>query len=202
MHKRIFVVLILILSIVMTSCGLQSMLDIDFKNYGKIDYKEENGQTVLVYQNAEYRVSDIFFCSEPKKEISWHINFPFSGGIYYYSYSTDSPLYIWENYDSKDVWISQNYDYNVDTLVIDNTETEIMFCEMIDGDKVTDAPICTLYNYSHFPRIMLHSKMAPNLFMKVIFIYHYDVWYMIASPTCAWRLSQEAIVLLKDIGVI
>lgn len=202
MHKQTFIALILILPIVMTSCGLQFMLDIDFKNYDKIDYKQENGETVLVYQNTEYRETDLFSCSKPQEEVSWHINLPFSGAIYYYSYSTETPLYLWKNFGTEGVWISTNYDYHMDTFVVDKTETEILFCEMIDDENVTDSLINTLNNYYRDPYVVLHSKMAPNLFMQVKFIYHVGVWYMMASPTCAWRLSQEAIILLKNSGII
>ena len=203
MRKLITIAIVLCTSIcTLTSCGLSSLADIDFDAYKKVEYTEDGWR---IYQGNKYYPTgydlfDIIPDHENDVVLSWHGNFPFSGGLCYYSDTTYYPMYMY-NYlgNSNEVWIIEDFDYTFDLFVIENTDIEIVFSEAFTDNTLS------LYNFD-LPRqrssFIWHSKTLPRLQIKAEIFQYNDRWYMWTLSFQAWEISDEFLNLLIENSII
>lgn len=214
MRKRI---LLLICSFVLvfslTSCGVKDVLELDKNLHNIVEVVSgEAGLEGIYYQDKMYYIDrwnlftvtinsyDIY---EGDVLVSW--NGPrFGYKAVFYSYTKDAPLFIYEMaFD--DVFFHETYDYTQDTFVIDGTDAEIVF-----SDIVSDLSVNTDWLFREDACVQLHSKKHPRIRMELDLKCSGDQWYIRTStlrerrsrPSTAWAVSDAFVQLLTQNGII
>ena len=136
--------------------------------------------------------------------VSWN-GARFGYSAMFYSYTKDAPLFIYEAaWDY--LFFHETYDYTQDTFVIDGTDTEIAF-----SDIVSD--LSKHINWAFLEEdacVQLHSKEHPRIRMELDLKCSGDHWYIRTStlrerrsrPSTAWAVSDAFVQLLADNGII
>ncbi len=209
MYKKILLLICsFILMLNLTSCGVKQVLELDENLHFFIeDARGEDGFEGIYYKDEMYYIDrwNLFAV----KNDSWNINegdflLSWNGTRFgykkmFYSYTKDTPLFIYETaFD--DVFFNKTYDYLSDTFVINGTEAEIVF-----SDIVSDLSKHTNVNLQEAVCIQLYSKNHPRIRMELDLECINNQWYFCSSlsgssPT--WTASNAFVQLLSKNGII
>ena len=209
MYKKILLLIcsfILIFNLI--SCGVKERFELDENlHYAIEDARGETGVEGIYYQGEMYHIdrwnlftvtNNSLNINEGDVQLSW--NGPRFGYLkVFYSYTKDDPLFIYETaYD--DVFFHETYDYLSDTFIIDGTDAEIVFSDIISDlskhENVSlQEDIC----------IQLYSKNHSRIRMEFNLECIENQWYFCSalsgsSPT--WTVSDAFVQLLSDNGII
>lgn len=211
MHKRVLsVLLICTIIVLMTSCAYVNP-NCDPELYRAVDYiyDETIGEYYLTYQGEKYiynKAYDIF--SVPNMynpddmdglvALGWHYSIP--GYTEYYSYTTDSPDYLFDLGPGGQTWIKESFDYTKEIFIIEGTESEIAFSDLV-GDLEFSG---TVLPCSKNIFLTLNAKNNPKLKIEIyIDRDDYNQWYAYdESCTITYALSDTFVQILEDNGII
>ena len=175
-----------------------------FENYKAIHYIQEKSTTSLIYKNEKYYgVEHDIFCVDNSKIdpiiISWNFNLPFTMTMVHYSYKSERPDYIFSNIANQ-IYINEDYDYNSDIFVVENTNFEIKFSDaFIESNSIA-------YNVfeSAVVQFDFYSKTHPELYSPTSILLNNGKYY-IAFNVCdeyAYEISSDFLEMLIENQVI
>ena len=206
-------ILLLICSFVLvfslTSCAERRALDENLHNVIEYVYKED-GITVtgIRYHNDYYHADELgifsemtntYFAHEGDVRLSWNGS-RFGYMSSFYSYTTDSPMFIYKLYMTDDcVYFHEAYNYTSDTFVIDGTDAEIVFSDISNFSKLSNPP-----HLRGDIRIQLYSKNHPRIRMQLKLECIGNQWYLspAVGSVISWTASDEFINILSENGII
>lgn len=209
MYKKILLLICsFLLMFNLTSCGVKQVLELDENLHNVIeDVRGEDGLKGIYYQDQMYYIdrwnlftvtNDSCNINEGDLLLSWNgARFGYKKMLY--SYTKDNPVFIYETaYD--DVFFNETYDYLSDTFVIDGTDAEIVF-----SDIVSDLSKYTNVSLQEDVCIQLYSKNHPRIRMELDLECIENQWYFCSalsgsSPT--WTVSDAFVQVLSDNGII
>lgn len=188
--KKNIAVLLCIISLLLSSCN----------SYENINFIEDNEEWYLLYLNERYYRSYVFTVTERSDvadendiQLGSYYSFPFSTNAF--SETLENPLFIYTLGSDSNLYLRQDYNYQADTFVLENTNDEIIW-KNIFGDK---------QNISHTPSntgVTLHSKQHPRIKANIEIISIDNQWYIELSDFQIWRPSDEFLKILFDNGII
>ena len=132
MHKRIMaLILVVIMIILVTSCAYINPKCSPDK-YRAVDYgyDEEINTYYLQYQNERYLFEDannmftVIHNPNVCLNLGWHYNLPFTLYKEYYSYTAESPDYIYSIGPNGRVFFKESFDYTKEMFVVEDVEIE------------------------------------------------------------------------------
>ena len=205
MIKRVFSLLLLgVVLLTFTSCGLDYRYALDESLHDQIECGlDEQDLSYLIYQGEKYiyagnsnlfpvityKVEENFYLSYDDILLSWN------GYRYvwyideYYSYTTDSPLFIY-NERLRWVYFREDYNYWTDTFLIGDTEEEIVFENIFDCEQDS-------FDFVNPVRVVLSSKQCPRIKISVEITSVNDQRYISLSGTNeVWIPSDQFIEIL------
>ena len=220
MNKRIVAIaLLLIITISLSACGFIPDIENNFNdyieekvgvhpdNYRKVDYAydEERETYYLIYQNERYysnenyNMFDIDYSEENFVDLGWHFNLPFTVYAQYFSYSDESPDYIFPMRRDL-VYFKEGVDYTNEVLVVDGTEIEFKYSEIwtskttqnVGGHNTSDSIILRFKNY---PAISFKAKLVDSYGVWYIYIFNMDFNF-------AYRVSDDFHDALIENGIV
>lgn len=209
MHKKILLLICsFILMFSFISCGVQERFELD-KNlhYAIEDARGEAGVEGIYYQDEMYHIdswnlftvtNDSWNINEGDVQLSW--NGPRFGYLkVFYSYTKDAPVFIYETaYD--DVFFHETYNYLSDTFIIDGTDAEIVF-----SDIVSDLSKHANVSLQEGVCIQLYSKNHPRIRMELELECIENQWYFcsaLSGSSLTWTASDAFVQILVDHGII
>lgn len=228
MKKVIFLLIVFVLIIFMTSCGILPgfehayYLDEELHNVIKRVPMEENDHpnkaSCIIYQGEKYyRDTECYFQisanNDPDPSIykvdkndillSWNQHRYFGYIDEFYSDTTESPVFIYSVSNVSNRYFHEDYDPMSDIFVVEETGEEIVYkdiCKFELGYIVTD------FNISK-NNIFLRSKQYPRIYARVdLFQTVGGKWYMqLACRHTEFRLyeaSDEFLTILKQNGLL
>ena len=142
MYKRIVALtLVVIMIILATSCAYLNP-ECSPDKYRTVDYvyDEEHDTYYLQYQSERYlfdNTNDMFtIMHDPNVCISlgWYYNLPFTLYKEYYSYTTESPDYIYNIGPNGSVFFRESFDYTKEIFVVEDIEIE--FSKAFTNDTI------------------------------------------------------------------
>ena len=190
------------------SCGVKQVLELDENlHYVIEEVRGEDGLEGIYYQDQMYYIdkwnlfavsNDSYNIDEGDIPLSWN-GARFGYKKVFYSYTKDTPLFIYETVFD-DVFFNKEYDYLSDTFVINGTDAEIVF-----SDIVSDLSQHTNVNLQEAVCIQLYSKCHPRIRMELDLECIDNQWYFCSSlsgssPT--WTASNAFVQFLSDNGII
>lgn len=194
--------LIIIITISTTSCTFIAEYPLDKYRTVGYGYDESLDAYYLEYQDEQYWDDDanaMFNVVHNEGDcayLGWFFNLPFTLFNAYYSYSTESPDYIYR-YTShgSDVYFKESFDYTKEVFVLENVEIE--FCNAFSGDTVSIDDIER--NNIEKQSFMWKSKKHSALFISThIYLFENKV-YMFSfnmDSENAYQLSDAFLELL------
>ena len=209
MHKTILILICsFILLLNLASCGVKERLELDENlHYAIEDASGEDGVEGIYYQDETYRIdrwnlftvtNDSLNINEGDVQLSWN-GLRFGYLKVFYSYTKDAPLFIYETaYD--DVFFHESYDYMSDTFIIDGTDIEIVF-----SDIVSDLSKYVNVDLQEVTCIQLYSKTNSRIRMKFDLVCIENQWYFrsaLSGSSPAWTASDAFVQILLDHGII
>lgn len=177
--------------------------------YGKKDIVSPSEGNGIEYQGEKYyQLKENIFGTYNIKEkeirdadlilLSWSYNFPFTGVITFFSYSTESPNFIVEPDVEDTVWFKESFDYQKEIFVVENTEIEVIFSSVFTDKKIKTTP--GLYDPQSF---YWHAKSYNSLRTKVEVFKLGDNYYMnIPNMSESYQISEPFLDSLIAHGVI
>ena len=209
MHKRVlYILLVCTIIISMTSCAYMNP-DCPPELYRAVDYvyDETLGEYYLTYQGKKYTYNeahDIFrspnlYNSDDMDglvALGWHYAIP--GYTEYYSYTTDSPDYLFNLNDA--IWIKETFDYTKEIFIIEGTEIEIAFSDLVGDLEFWGTVRPCSKNIFLTLNAKNHSKLKIHIYVDRT---DYNRWYAY-DVTCkvSYALSDTLVQLLEDNGII
>lgn len=206
--KKFFSLLLMCTIIIsMTSCAYMNP-DCDPALYRAVDYIHDDtlDEYYLTYQGEKYvydKAYDIFRVPNLWRPddmadlvvLGWHYAIP--GYTQYYSYTTDSPDYLFNPNDA--IWIKETFDYTKEIFVLEGTEIEIAFPDLVGDLKHTIHP----YDCSEDIFLTFNAKDHPKLQIMIYVDRPGNRWYAY-DVTCkvSYALSDTLVQLLEDNGII
>ena len=209
MHNKTFLLICsFLLMFHLTSCGVKEAFELD-KNlhYAIEDASGEDGVEGIYYQDEMYYIDswnlftvrkDSYNINEGDVQLSWN-GARFGYKKVFYSYTKEVPLFIYETaFD--DVFFHEAYDYLSDTFIIDGTDAEIVFSNIV-SDLSKHANVSLQEDVC----IRLYSKNHPRIRMELDLECIENQWYLCSalsgsSPT--WTASDTLVQILVDHGII
>lgn len=216
MLKRIAILLLMFTILIMvSSCSPSSrygvwkgMCDQYPDQRGKVQIVSDNdeGDYQIEYEGFDYYVDKFYIFRVKKPIVGYHneddvligwdmMPFGISYLDKYYSYTNDDPVFIY-NSRFDDVYLREDYNYETDTFVIEGSDKEFVFSDMLclSNDLAYDSS-CT---YSNQTIIMLYSKQCPRLQMKLRLFCVGRTWYLGGGRDAAlFEVSDELLSLLN-----
>ena len=210
MYKRVItILLLLIVTIPLSSCKhlMAQSGGYNIDKYRAVDYHydEELDAYYLEYQNVNYFTSDELYMFningsiEDFFDLGWYYNFPFTFAMQWYSYTTESPDYMF-SYKKDTVYFKETIDYKKEIFLVEDTQSEIEFSELfttntikVDGQKFERK---TIY---------LHSKKYDALSIKVELLCKDGNFYFYSNDMDtfnAYQITENFYNLLIEIGII
>ena len=211
MHKRVLsILLVCTIIIFMTSCAYMNP-NCPPELYLTVDYiyDETLDEYYLTYQGEKYiynKAYDIF--SVPNMynpndmagllALGWHYAIP--GYTEYYSYTTDSPDYLFDLGPGGQTWIKETFDYTKEIFIVEGTESEIAFSDLV-GDLEFWG---TVRPCSKNIFLTLNAKNHPKLKIEIyVDRTDYNRWYAYdESCMITYALPDTFVQLLEDNGII
>jgi len=209
--KGFILVLLITVSVIFTSCGLDYRYSLDESLHNRIECVWGNEEpSYITYQGDKY----LFIGTTNSFRVDTHVDthgysqsyendvlLSWNGYRYiwyieeYYSYSSSNPIFIYEE-RTHSVFFREDYDYSTDMFVIENTDSEIVWADIFHSKQngfILPNPI----------RVEVFSKQYPRIraILKVERIG--NQWY-IAWPDSndVWIPSEEFIKILSDNGIV
>jgi len=208
MHRRVLSILLVCTIIIsMTSCAYMNP-DCPPELYRAVDYvyDETLGEYYLTYQGEKYTYNeahDIFsniYNSDDMDDLvtlGWHYAIP--GYTKYYSYTTDSPDFLFSSRNG-DIYIKETFDYTKEIFVIEGTEIEIVFSDLVGDLEFWD----TVRPCSKNVFLTLNAKNHPKLKIHIYVDRTEDGRWYAYNESCSitYALPDAFVQLLKDNGII
>ena len=191
MIKKHFIVIICIIPVILCSCTYSQNV-----TYIEPDYGEEKN---LIYQEIKYYAEPIFTANgddgKPNQgdvKIGMHYSFPF--GTNYYSYTNESPDYIYSTGNGKEVYLKQGFDYNSEAFFVDKISDTFIFSEALTETEV-EIHYVDIYDRSN--DVVLYSKRHPNLKISAQLFFDGIDWYLMLKTNRAYLVSPSLLEVLR-----
>lgn len=201
--RKPIVISLAVITLVIISTVFFFLWNFGFNTYNEAEHITIDGEHFLIYQGNKYYPTErqLFEIQSDKDDVivSWHFNFPFTAVKTYYSYSKEHPAYIFCDDITNDVWIREDYNYQTDIFVIEETAVEILYENAFEASQI-DIDY-DLY-YDDYITFIWHSKEHPKLHIHAKIFYKEDGWYMKLTLDKACQLSQDFVDLLTKNGII
>lgn len=207
MRRIIAIIMVVLIAMTFSSClGISFRRELDENLHNKVEYVPNNSDSII-YQDAIYHKEKMFFLNVSNWEyepldgdinISWNGSRHFFYISMFYSYSADSPLYIYQP-QFQYLYLKEDYDYLSDTFVIENSGIEVVFSDMF-----YDISEYSRYDTtSQAPKIILYSKNHPRIKICFQMVCVDGNWYMHPEKSFEiWKASDSFIKLLEENGLI
>lgn len=210
MKKYLILLLLIIITVGSSSCA-DDLLDKSLR--GQIETVwGDDAPDYIIYQgekyyyeaiNSSFIVGDYEYYKEDVL-LSWD-KYYFLFSRYtdrYYSYSNDSPLFIYQ-YEESRMWLYFHEDYNCmeDTFIVGDTDSEIVLGDIF-GSKVEDLE--DVYPAKSM-RLSLQSKTNSRLRLVVNLYYSQSKWYISYYRDIydeMWEASESFVKILEQNGKI
>ena len=215
MIKVKFLILLLLSMLLFTSCGLKSSSTLDEEKHNQVQYGDETDEDgeleYLIYNNNRYMSGGpLEFFRVTKKEaddeypysfeyeddvlVSWNGHRHFGYRFFYYSYTTDNPLFI---YDRHEVYFREDYNYLKDVFEIANTSDEIVWQDMFGPEQ-------SKIDFVNPTNVIVSSKLCPRIKTYLALECVDNQWYMSLPhfPFSVYTPSDEFLKILFDNGII
>ena len=208
--KSIVLILIITLILSLSSCGLDYRYSLDEDKHNKIEVVvEDEDVTSLIYQDTEYYFvgsTNFFSVMTYETEDGYYLSFEddtllsWNGNRYvwyideYYSYTDNEPLFI---YNSRLNWVyfRDDYDYKLDTFVIEETGSEIVWTNIFDS---TSKDI----DFTPQKNVSMYSKQCPRIRTSLELSLVNGQWFVRCSDYKEiWIPSDEFLKILSDNGI-
>lgn len=187
MIKKHFIVIICIIPVILCSCTYSQNV-----TYIEPDDGEEKH---LIYQEIKYYAEPIFTANgddgKPNQgdvKIGMHYSFPF--GTNYYSYTDESPDYIYSTGSGKEVYLKQGFDYNSEAFFVDKISDTFIFSEALTETNLK------IYHRSN--DVVLYSKRYPNLKISAQLFFDGIDWYLVLKTNRAYLVSPSLLEVLRQ----
>ena len=209
--KRLMLILILSTFLTLTSCGLDYRYFLDESLHDQIEFVwEEDGSSHIVYCGDTYvfvGTTNFFRVNAYQADVNHYKSYEddillsWNGYRYvwyideYYSYTTDSPLFI---YNERLHWVyfHEDYNYLTDIFVVGDTTAEIVW-EDIFGSQQPG------FDFVDPVKVLIYSKQCPRIktYLKLVCIE--NQWYLsLPDSKTVWTPSDEFIKILSENGII
>ena len=215
MVKVKFLILLLLSILLFSSCGLKYSSELDEEKHNQVQYGDEideDGELeYLIYNNNRYMSGGpLEFFRVTKKEaddeypysfeyeddvlVSWNGHRHFGYRLFYYSYTIDNPLFI---YDRHEVYFREDYNYLEDVFEIANTLDEIVWQDMFGPEQPK-------INFVNPTKIIVSSKLHPRIKTYLVLECVDNQWYMSLPhyPYSVYTPSDEFLKILFDNRII
>lgn len=191
MKKLILTVLLCINLFCFSSCAY----------YENVTFTEYDTEQCLLYQGSTYYASDIFkdrtTPNDQDVELGKFYSFPFT--TYFYSETTESPVYIYSIGGDTGVYLKEDFDYQSEVFVMKGMSKKIVFSEVMAEPYLEYDP---LKEFDHTIELVMYSEKHPNLKASVLLLSENNGWYAALESGEAYLVSQAFADLLKEVGII
>ena len=205
--KKVLALLLLFATLFLSACTRYENVKLD---------EDENGFYWLYQEKKYYEDSSNFFFhrwelneddsypSQKHIQIGSYYSFPFSTSIY--SYTTESPLYIYESHESgrlNDLHFREDYDYTMDTFCIKNTNAKIVWKDILGAQTAEN--YYTLDSFSDKIVMPVHSEQHPSIWTCLMLARSQEQWYILfenVTSYITYTASDTFVQLLADNGII
>ena len=209
MRKQLLsMVLVFMIFISMTSCAYMNY-GCDPDKYRAVDYHYDETQDMyyLEYQGERYYhddTHDMFAVSYESEDgfvdLGWYYNLPFTYCKEYYSYTTESPDYIFSSDPGGEIYFKESFDYKKEIFVVENTEVEIEFSEAFSNNTIN------VYEKNiEYQTLCWYSKKHNALSVKVQVLFLEEHWYMYIynmDRNNAYQISDVFLDMLIENGIV
>ena len=215
MLKRIAILLLISTILIMaSSCSSssaygvwQDMCDQYPDQKGKVQIISDNdeGDYHVEYEGRRYNIDKLMLFKvkenihgihEDDILVGWD-SLPFGIGYLdkYYSYTNDNPVFIYiSRYD--ELYLRNDYNYEADTFIIEGTDTEFVFSDMLTLSSAFSYDFT--YLYPDELDITLYSVIYPRLEIPLRIFCVNDVWFAGGNSNSAlFEVSDEFLSLLN-----
>ena len=209
--KSIVLILIITLILSLSSCGLDYRYSLDEDKHNKIEVVvEDEDVTSLIYQDTEYYFvgsTNFFSVMTYETEDGYYLSFEddtllsWNGNRYvwyideYYSYTDNEPLFI---YNSRLEWVyfREDYDYKLDTFVVEGADSEIVWTNIFDSEAKD-------VDFTPQKNVAMYSKQCPRIKTTLELSFVNEQWLVRCSDSKAiWIPSDEFLKTLSNNGTI
>ena len=191
----------------LTACGLDYRYSLDEDKHNKIEVILKNDEpSCIIYQDSDYGFvgsTSLFSVNTYKTEDGYYLSYEddvllsWNGYRYvwyideYYSYTADSPLFIYNN-RLEWVYFHEDYDYFTDIFIIENCDSEIIWNEIFDSKK-------TNVDFAPQSKIIIYSKQCPRIKTTLEIAFIENQWYLyLPGSQEIWTPSDKFINILSD----
>ena len=207
--KVLILLLILTISMMLSSCQGYSVWEDMCNTYPDQMFKvqeveDDEGNYCAKYEGKVYYVekSYMFYIRDNGKVqegdvlISWN-SLPL--GIWYmdcyYSDTADNPVFFYISRLS-DVYLRSDYDYTLDTFVLDGTDNKFVFSDMLTPSDAFSHMLSM--HYKGEVEVLLYSETYPRLQVPLLVFCADDVWFAASDcGTALFEVSDEFVDMLK-----
>lgn len=113
----------------------------------------------------------------------------------YYSYTVDNPLFIY-NSRLKWVYFREDYDYKLDTFVVEGADSEIVWANIFDSEAKD-------VEFTPQKNVVMYSKQCPRIKTTLELSFVNEQWLVRCSDSKAiWIPSDEFLKTLSNNGTI
>ena len=124
----------------------------------------------IVYNEINYIITEHgVWYSNPKEllEIGWIWYIPPLGVSKFYSDSSNTPDFIYCG-RSRDIWLNENYEYDQEIFVIDNTNIRFVYSDVFDKESTEyfDSAEKEITSFTWHPESHKNLKNSPRIFYK------------------------------------
>ena len=200
--QRLLGLLIVMLAIVtvFTSCDMR---DQDLR--GKVTFTEDSeGHRSLTYQDTTYYYDEKEFFSvteDPHTIPDGDVMVGWNGMAIqwfyvheYHSYTQDAPLFIY-NIRPNDIYFRQDYDYRMDTFLLEGTDVAVVF-----SDAITEHRLGSIYQTE--ATITLRSQTDPRVVATLDLASYDGVWCVVTRRGHCYRITDQFKELLDQYDII
>lgn len=206
MHKRIFLVITLIIALFISSCG-----NYDKDLFEKVHFfTNEDGDKFIKYEGISYYwdFAQFFFVTDRHQIMDdGDIMLGWSGKAYvqaYCSYTKELPLFIYERHSGY-VYFCEEYDFWADTFAIEGTNIKIVFSDIVNSIKEHEGERLIDYlstEYLSGTKITLHSKTNTRIRSQLTIFCKEEKWYVSTKSLKCFEITDEFKVLLTENGIL
>ena len=206
MTKTRWMLLIILVLMTLTSCGLDYRYSLDESLHNQIEcvWGEDN-PSHITYQGETYRFAGtlsafrVHIANDQSHKndtmLSWNGSRYFWYIDLYYSDRTDRPIFIYEERCHM-VYFREDYDYLSDVFIVEGTNEEIVLANVLSVQQKS-------IDFAHSIEVELHSKQNPRIRMYIELGYLNDQWYLSwPHSDDAWIVSDTFVKMLSQNGVI
>lgn len=183
--KKLLAVLVCITLLFLCSCSAR---------YENVTFQEDDDKKCVLYAEEKYFAVSFFEATERHDkanetdiELGWYYSFPFS--TRFYSYTSEKPFFIYSIGSDTDVYVRHDFDYRMETFVVDGTGLEIVFSDALtpSDDFVYDMT----GGYSLRKNVTLCYKLHPSLRARLNLFYKDGAYYAGGIEGTLFKVSDE-----------